>query len=122
MTISPQPTTEECIVEIDADLRNLEQTAASLGKDPNTSVVYNRYLVIRAQLLAVQEMAKVDDKEIYYLESIERQLKEWKDLASDTASWGIGNEVLSDNLNWLADHIECKKKALAAYRSAGGNL
>jgi hypothetical protein len=44
---------------------------------------------------------------IYYLKSIERQLRQ---IAEEQTGVSLGGEVLWDNLNWLTGHIDFLEK------------
>lgn len=47
---------------------------------------------------------------IYYLKSIERQLRQ---IAEEQDGVSLGGEVLWDNLNWLGTHIEYLEKMVS---------
>ena len=55
--------------------------------------------------------APTADSDIYYLQSIYRQLRSIA-LSSDTH--GLGEEILADNLNWLDCYIERHSPGVAA--------
>lgn len=49
--------------------------------------------------------------EIYYLNTILRRLKEFKEMISDTIPMpSLGAEALADEIEWLDNYIYSKKK------------
>ncbi len=47
----------------------------------------------------------MEDKYIYYLRSILRQLCELRDAMPDYSGLHLGGQVLADNIDWLDCHI-----------------
>jgi hypothetical protein len=47
---------------------------------------------------------------VYYLESIKRQLEQLQDNRIEEASWSLQDEVLADNMNWLDCYIDELKR------------
>lgn len=62
-------------------------------------------------------MSEPVEKQIYYLESILRQLQQLRNVCNELEpSPSIGNEVLADNIDWLDCHIDSLKKEQASLK------
>jgi hypothetical protein len=51
-------------------------------------------------------MAALTDNDRYYLRSILRVLQEVKERVNQGESYGLGNELIADNIDWLDCFIE----------------
>ncbi len=58
----------------------------------------------------------IPDDYVHKLRSVERQLREFAQLVSDTQEWGptLGGEILADNLDWLDCHLDAVERSASA--------